>query len=404
LSRLRKALFILRNQGPAVLLRRISDRMARLTTQAPSLVHYADALAVDWSTPHPAVASPARVAAGPLTVAWIMSPPGQASGGHQNLYRFISYMEGAGHRVKIYLYSVSDHIAVADVKKMTAGSSSYPAIKASIEWYSADGVSNDVDAIFATGWETAYPAFRDSSLARRFYFVQDFEPYFYPVGTDSVLAENTYRFGFTGITAGNWLSGKLAAEYGMRTTAFEFGVNRNDYHFVNEGLRKEIFFYARPVTQRRGFELGVMALDLFARERPDYLINLAGWDVSRFRLPFAFRNLGSMAVHELNDVYNRCAAGLVLSMTNMSLLPLELMGAGVIPVVNDGDNNTKVSSNPYIEYSAASPRALADRMIATVDRPDLPSHARAAAASLDDADWSKSGVQFISAFESVMRE
>ena len=164
-----------------------------------------------------------------------------------------------------------------------------------------------------------------------------------------------------------------------------------------------MFFYVRPGTERRGFELGVMALDLFARERPEYTINLAGWDVSRYEIPFAHNNLKSMSVGQLNEVYNRCAAGLVLSMTNMSLLPLELLASGVIPVVNEGDNNVMVSNNPFIEYTQPSPRALADRLIAVVDRPDLPEHAREAAASLDNAGWAGSGAQFISAFEGVMR-
>jgi hypothetical protein len=44
--------------------------------------------------------------------------------------------------------------------------------------------------------------------------VQDFEPYFEPVGSYSTFAENTYRFGFHGITLGEWLSKKLTNEYG----------------------------------------------------------------------------------------------------------------------------------------------------------------------------------------------
>jgi glycosyltransferase involved in cell wall biosynthesis len=272
-----------------------------------------------------------------------------------------------------------------------------------MELYPSGGVSKDVDAIMATGWETAYPSFRDSSPARRLYFVQDYEPFFYPVGTDSVLAENTYRFGFSGLTAGGWLAHKLSSDFGMTTASYDFGADREHYHVTNNGRRKEVFFYVRPGTERRGFELGVMALDLFARERPDYTINLAGWNVSRYTIPFAHKNLKSMPIDQLNEVYNRCAAGLVLSMTNMSLLPLELLASGVIPVVNDGDNNVMVSNNPYIEYTPASPRALADRLIAIVDRADLPEHARAAAASLGDIGWAASGEQFVSAFEGVMR-
>jgi hypothetical protein len=401
--RIRAALAILRTQGPRVLLRRVGEKVSGRIALRPSLVRYADAVAVDWSTPHPAVINPVAVADGPLTVAWIMSPPGRESGGHQNIYRFISYLEAAGHRVRIYLYSANLDISAADVLAMTGGSTSFAETTASVEQYTDAGVAADVDAIFATGWETAYPSFRDASPARRLYFVQDFEPYFYAVGTESVLAENTYHFGFSAITAGGWLADKLAREFGMSTAHYEFGADRQHYNVTNTARRKEIFFYARPATERRGFELGVMALDLFAKARPDYTINLAGWDVSGYDIPFSYKNLKSMPITELNEVYNRCAAGLVLSMTNMSLLPLELLASGVIPVVNNGSNNTMVSSNPFIEYTAPSPRALADRLIEVVDRADLPQHASVAAASLQEQGWDAAGAQFVRAFESVMR-
>jgi len=400
---LRAALSIFRTQGFGGLLRRVGERLSGTTGRAPSPVRREDVLAVDWSVPHPAVTHPRTAKSGPLTVAWIMSRPGEASGGHQNIYRFIHYMEQAGHHVRIYLYNVERGISIAQVKNMVRRSSSYPDLAADVAFYPEGGVPSDTDAIVATGWETAYAAFRDPSLARRFYFVQDFEPYFYPVGTDSVLAENTYRFGFTGLTAGGWLAQKLSSEYGMETSAYEFGADPSNYSIVNDGPRREVFFYARPGTERRGFELGIMALELFSAAHPEYLINLAGWDVSRYKIPFAYRNLKTMPVGQLNEVYNRCAAGLVLSMTNMSLLPLELLAAGVIPAVNDGENNTMVSDNPFIEYTPASPKALADRLAAIVERTDLPDYARKAAASVADADWAKSGEQFLRSFERAMR-
>jgi len=396
------AWLILRQKGPLPFLRKVIERLEGPEANRVSLVAYDDARAVDWSTPHPAVANPVTVPDGPLTVAWIMSPPGEGSGGHQNIFRFIRYLEAAGHRVKIYLYSTSEVYTLSQIRVRVA-SGSYPTVAATIEDYPAGGVGAGIDAIVATGWETAYPAYRDASPARRLYFVQDYEPYFYGVGTDSVLAENTYRFGFSGITAGNWLAAKLAADYGMPTRSYEFGADRSNYHLVNSGQRREIFFYARPGTTRRGYELGIMTLDNFARERPDYVINLAGWDVSRYSIPFPYTNLGTLPVSELNALYNRCAAGLVLSLTNMSLLPLELLAAGVIPVVNDAPNNTMVSSNPFIEYTPASPRALADRLIAVVDRADLAEHSRQAAESIGTEGWDGSGRQFIAAFEDVVR-
>jgi glycosyltransferase involved in cell wall biosynthesis len=399
-KQIRTAIEILRAQGFRALVRRMGERLAG---PRASLVRHDDARAVDWTHPHPAVAKPRAVGAGPLTVAWIMSPPGASSGGHQNIYRFISFLEQAGHHVRIYLYSADILRSGRAVSAMTSSSSSFSDVSAIVEQYPGAGVGSEVDAIIATGWETAYPSFRDPSDARRLYFVQDFEPYFYPVGTESVLAENTYRFGFTGITAGGWLKQKLSADYGMPTRHYDFGADRTHYSVINTDRRKEVFFYARPGTERRGFELGILALEIFSQERPDYVINVAGWDVSHYPISFKYRNLGSMAITELNAVYNRCAVGLVLSMTNMSLLPLELLGAGVIPVVNDGPNNTMVSANPFIEYTPPSPRALADRMIALVDRADLPAHAVAAAESLGQSGWATSGQQFVTAFESVMR-
>jgi hypothetical protein len=403
MNTLSAALSIYRTQGVGGVLKRVGERLSGTTGRLPSPLRREDALAVDWRTPHPAVVEPLVVQDRALTVAWIMSPPGESSGGHQNIYRFIQYLERAGHRVRIYFYSVG-HVSLSQVEAMTSRSGSYPRVDASVELYPADGVAADVDAIFATGWETAYASFRDTSPARRLYFVQDFEPYFYPVGTDSVLAENTYRFGFTGVTAGRWLEGTLARDYGMPTASYDFSADKGTYSVIDPAVpRDEVFFYARPGTERRGFELGVLALELVARERPGTVINFAGWDVSRFTIPFPHNNLGTMPLSQLNVLYNRCAVGLVLSMTNMSLLPLELIAAGVIPVVNDAPNNTEVSQNPFIEYTEPNPRALADRIIAALDRPDRASHAVAASDSLAESTWDTSGARFVQIVEGVMR-
>lgn len=402
MNRVRTVFSVLRKHGMPALLARVGERLTALTGRPPSLVQYEDAIAVDWSQPHPAVLNPLVVADGPLTVAWIMSPPGVSSGGHQNLYRFIDYLERAGHKVKIYLYSVRNTSSAAEIMAMTANSASYPNVAATVEWYTEAGFSADVDAVFATGWETAYPAFRDASPARRFYFVQDFEPLFYPMGTDALLAENSYRFGFLGITAGEWLARKLRSDYGMTASPYDFGSDERHYSVSNADRRDAVFFYARPETPRRGFELGIMALDLVARDRPGTPIIMAGQSLRGFDIPFEHENPGNLQVSELNALYNRCAAGLVLSLTNMSLLPLELLAAGVIPVVNDADNNRLVSDNPFIAYTTPTPRALADRILEILDRPDQAEHAARGAASVQSTTWAHSGEQFVAAFERGM--
>jgi len=398
---------VLRNEGPRAFLFRLRRRVkASFVGQSVNLpVATNDATLVDWSEPPAHLKSPTIVESGPVDIAWIMSPPSSTSGGHQNLFRFIDFAERAGHRCSIHFYNNSGVVVnIADMQRMLAETAAYPNIYAPMTMYDpVKGVGSHPQAIFATGWETAYPVFLDRSTARRFYFVQDFEPSFYPQGSEATLAENTYRFGFHGMTAGRWLSTKLHAEFGMATDAFDFAVDKTHYSLVNTEPRKEIFFYARPVTPRRGFELGIMALADFAKQRPDVTINLAGWDVSNWHLPFKFVNHSGLAITELNGLYNKCAAGLVLSMSNMSLLPMELMSSGVVPVVNDALNNRMVWDSEFIDYVSPTPLAISRALQHALSREDAVERSIAMSNSVGTSDWEDSGHAFVASFERAMR-
>ena len=400
-NKLKKTWNILKKDGLIVLLIRFLEKLNRHKHQHIKkrgihlLVKYEDVLKTDFTL------SPKRHSGKkskpPYTFNWVMSPPGKESGGHQNLFRFIKFLEDAGHKCRIYLYSTTDIRSLSEIKKGLVGG--YPKLNASIEWLNEDNSMKPADAVFATGWETAYPVFNSSIQAKRFYFVQDFEPYFYPIGSEYALAENTYRFNFYGITAGGWLAKKLTKDYGMKADNFEFGSDKKVYRLENTKPRKEVFFYARPVTARRAFELGIMALDIFHQKHPDYTINLAGWDVSDYDIPFPYKNLKSMPIDKLSAVYNQCAVALVMSLTNLSLLPLELLACGTIPVVNDGENNRLVSNNKYIAYTPNNPVALAQTMSELVSRKDLPKYAKKAADSVKTKGWQASGDKFVKIVE-----
>ena len=207
----------------------------------------------------------------------------------------------------------------------------------------------------------------------------------------------------TDVTAGGWLSNKLKTEYGMNTDHFDFGSDGNLYSLLNHNERNEIFCYVRPYTERRGFELAMMTLDIFHQKHPNYVINLAGWDVSGYDIPFPYKNLKTLELDELNDLYNKCIAGLVISLTNMSLMPLELLGSGTIPVVNEGENNRLVSNNSYIAYSANDPASLANELSKVVSRKDSVAYAKNAAASVKMSGWQQSGDKFVSIVERETR-
>lgn len=62
--------------------------------------------------------------------------------------------------------------------------------------------------------------------------------------------------------------------------------------------------------------------------------------------PFRCVDHGLASPTELNAIYNCCFAGLSLSLTNVSLVPLEMLAAGCIAVVNDAAHNRIVLEIP----------------------------------------------------------
>lgn len=320
----------------------------------------------------------------PMTINWVTSPPSKGSGGHTTMFRLIEHIERSGHICRLYLYDVY------------GGDVSYyaPRIREIFPRFAGEigdvtaGMA-DAHAVVATAWSTAYPVYNDNCRGKRFYLVQDFEPWFHAPGDRSALAEQTYRMGFHALTAGRFLAAKLNAEYGMAADAFDFGCD-NNYRLENKaGARDGIIFYAKPEVPRRAFDLGIMALELFARRYPPIKIHLYGNRVGKCR--FQFEDHGVLSVSELNKLYNCCFAGLSLSMTNVSLVPHEMLAAGCIPVVNDAEQNRIVLNNAFVRYASPTPHALADALSEVVTTKNFSALAGAASESVATASWDEAG-------------
>ena len=360
--------------------RGIAKWIAPNTVKLP--INASDVLAVDWSCRRSPVAP--HVAPGqPIIVNWVTIPAGPNSGGHTTMYRIIRYLETHGCINRLYFYNVfrGDHRYYEEIARTFYGFNGRIA--------NLNEGMEDAHAVVATSWQTAYPVFNAHCTGARFYFVQDYEPAFYPVGALSLLAENTYRMGLHGITAGRWLAQKLAVEFRMCSDSFEFGCDTRHYRRAEESRRSGVVFYARPEAARRGFELGVMALELFARRKPEIDIHLYGDRIGK--LPFQFVDHGRITPQELNSIYNRCYAGLSLSFTNVSLVPHEMLAAGCIPVVNDAVHNRIVLDNSFVRYSPPSPQALASELEAVVMAGDFDVLSQTAAASVRLATWDDAG-------------
>lgn len=317
-----------------------------------------------------------------LKIGWVLSPLSHGSGGQNTITRFARHLQKCGYEITFYIYEGIHPQSVQEAKKILLESFNTKVRVKKIAEY------EESDALIATGWETAYPVFNIKTKAHKFYFVQDFEPLFYGLGSKAVLAENTYKMNFYGITAGRWLTKKVG-EYGMDADYFDFGADMDIYKIDSEPKKeKKICFYARPVTERRAFELGIIALDIFHKKHPEYTIEFFGWDVSSFNIPFPYVNRGILSHEDVAQLYKESAACLVLSLTNVSLLPFELLAAGCIPVMNEGDNNSMVlGENDYIHYSPASPIQLADEISKVVSKKNINKYAKQASDSVSSLSW-----------------
>ena len=302
----------------------------------------------------------------PNSINWFISGFLASSGGHINIMRFVQKLELLGYECRIVIIdgewmndpeSVRLKIIQAFGKlnaQVFLGLSNAPAAYASI----------------ATGNNTAYYVNAFAQSKTKFYFVQDFEPWFYARGSDYFFAEQSYKFNLVGLTAGHWLAEKLHLEYEMVTHPFGFSYDQMLYRKMERPFKekKRVLFYARPETARRAYEIGILALDELCRRKTNVEVVLAGSELSRYRVTFPHVISGRVKVSQLGELYNSCDVGLVLSMTNVSLLPLELMACGTPIVSNSGpwvewllsDKNAKLASLDFIELANALESVLFD--------------------------------------------
>ncbi|MEJ8575007.1 glycosyltransferase [Microbaculum marinum] len=337
LSKLRNAPTYVRKYGLSAALRR---SVAEVVGSPPPghrgvVVEFYDAIfGHETGTGDPeAAAAPAD------SVTWVIPNFSPNSGGHINILRMVYGLEKLGFTNQTVVVQEPHHWPSADAALQAIRQHFFPLQHLKVV-LGCDAIPPS-RFLVATGWQTAYWVAKNRDAAHRIYFVQDFEPDFYATGAEHIFAEDTYRLGMFGMTAGDWLKEKLARDYGMPTAAFSFSFDRETYYRVPKRpkAKKQVFFYARPSTPRRAFEMGIMALRDVCAARDDVEVVLAGWNLRDYHIPFPHVDAKQLPVSRLADLYSQCDAGLVLSLTNLSLLPLEMMACGCPVVINRGPNN-----------------------------------------------------------------
>jgi glycosyltransferase involved in cell wall biosynthesis len=269
-----------------------------------------------------------------LKIAWIVPGLVLGSGGHRNIIRCAYQLEQRGHDVSLYFIDTADD---DETIGRLVRAHFYP-FEGHIGIFDA-GSAGQSDVLMATHWSTVKAAESiRSEVGEIIYFVQDYEPSFYAVGSEHVLAEATYRKGLYAITSGIWCQNVLRTNFGMEADHFQFPIDRSVYFDSATTPRSSrILFFAKPEMTRRCFELGVEALRHFHGLRPDVEITFFGADnAAHQRMDYPVSQLGLLpTIDDLAALYRGSRLGIVFSTTNPSLVPYEMMACG-LPICDLG--------------------------------------------------------------------
>jgi O-antigen biosynthesis protein len=262
----------------------------------------------------------------PLTINCLIPEPFPGAGGDTGIFRIIRLLAEFGHHCRVYVvaYNLMNDYSPEQIREYIRKHFG----PTNAQYHRFTGTIDDADCTFATFWPTVENLLTLPNGGRRYYLVQDFEPSFYPDEPHHYeRAENTYRVGLHCITLGPWLTKLLREKYHARAEHFDFAVDTNIY-WPRAGLRgdrRRVCFYARPVTPRRAYALGVAALQLVKSRLPEVEIEFFGSSELAPLPSYPFTNRGLLAQDDLAKLFSSADVGVVFSLTNPSFVPLEMM-------------------------------------------------------------------------------
>lgn len=268
-------------------------------------------------------------------------------GGIHNIFRFADYYQGRkGVENRFILY---DRPSITEEEIRSKISAAFPRLKSVPIYIKREPDTNKIpecDVAIATLWTSAFHVLKFRKARRKFYFIQDYEPLFYPAGTLYALAEATYRFGFYGIINTPGLHQFYTRKHQVPSVWWVPAVDKKVFYPPrSRGQGKfNILFYARPESDRNAFEIGIEALRMLKNRHGDKveIFIVGSSQLSFFRgHDNLMKNLGLISYRAMADLYRNCHAGLAMMLTpHPSLLPLEMMASGTATVQNYNTNNT----------------------------------------------------------------
>ena len=269
---------------------------------------------------------------------------------------------------------------------------------------------NDFDIIVATEWRTVYRIMDFD--AYKMYFVQDFEPIFFEMGERYLLSKKTYELGLHIVSLGKWNVDTVVKSCDVKGQIdyIEFPYEKTEYTFVKRNFEKikekrkiKVAVYVKEESKRLPVIIPLI-LDNLKKS-----LKLKGFEleINYFgnALPICINNgieCGKLSKKQLHELYCECDFGMVASLTNISLVPYEMIAAG-LPVIEfkDGTFDYFFSKETAI-LCDLSYKHLEKEILYYVENPaELEEMTIRANKSILSLSWEKSANQFVEILDHV---
>lgn len=265
-------------------------------------------------------------------------------GGITSALRILTSLEDKGCEVTLACYSAMDK-KIAERNAKVCMPQFYGKVKNIKECY-----DQKYDICIATSWKSTFYAKRISGY--KIYFVQDYEPAFYGVGDLSVLAKTTYGLGFHIISLGKWNIDQIKKnslcidDIYMNYVDFpyepkEYPYTDRSYMDYKKKKRIQLACYIKFSGRRIPYIIEYILSKSYAelgKRGIELDVMFFGID-KRNEVPVG-KNMGKLSRKELNNLYRKSDFGMVASMTNISLVPYEMLASG-LPLIEFKDGSYK---------------------------------------------------------------
>lgn len=208
----------------------------------------------------------------------------------------------------------------------------------------------DVDLIVATQWSTTFiveKAHRAKKCRQTAYFVQDYEPDFYPSDPNRAkLAEFSYSLLTNRICKTKWLWNKLSA-FGGRTQIIPLGLNTDvfaNHHYPREDY---VVSMARPSSERRNWPTTLNVFKEIHNKHPEIKLGVFGFGFNSGELPNFIKSFGLLSsAGDVSRLLNKSRILLDASLYQGFGRPgLEAMACGTVPVLTRNGGITAYASH-----------------------------------------------------------